>query len=359
MVTAFSESEREGLELSLAQIDTGSKVEEIVAGFAPPPRFSQVSFENYLPDPTRPSQAAAVEHLRTYVSDLAPQDYTRGRFFGRWRRQSQSEGPGGIYIDGGYGVGKTHLLASAYHAAPGLKAYLSFQELAYTIGAMGMQACLAAFRQYRLICLDEFELDDVGNTMLAKTFITALTAGETHIITTSNTLPSELGRGRFAAEDFRREIGQIAAAFQVLRIEGQDYRHRTYGFGAMSDGMVEDGQLYQEYKAYQPVQRAKLYTTFEELSVYLSKIHPISYKKLLLPLEAVFIEGLNTIEDQNIALRFVHLIDKLYDLGSRLSVSGRCELPDLFSVEYRDKGYAKKYRRCISRLHELLQEHSA
>src|SRR5215212_2134853 len=106
MLTNFSEPERGPEQLSLDQIESKASVEEIVAGFVPPPRFSRVSFENYRPDPTQPSQAAAVSHLRTYVSELSPQDYTRGRFFGRWRRPSQPEGPSGIYIDGGYGVGK-------------------------------------------------------------------------------------------------------------------------------------------------------------------------------------------------------------------------------------------------------------
>ncbi len=342
--------------LTFEQINPAASVEQIVAGFVPPPRFAEVSFDNYRLDPTQPSQAAAVDKLRVYVSELAPEDRPRARFFGRWRRQSQPEGPGGIYIDGGYGVGKTHLLAASYGLAPAPKAYLSFQELAYVFGAMGMQPCLAAFSQYRLICVDEFELDDVGNTMLAKTFITNLTQGATNIITTSNTLPSDLGRGRFAAEDFRREIGQIAAVFEVLRIEGQDYRHRTYDSSTLSQGLQDEAGLRETWQNYRPDHKAKLWTSFADLSIYLSKLHPIQYSQLLLPLEAIFIDGLAPMNDQNIALRFVHLIDKLYDRGMRLRASATCALPDLFSPEYRDKGYAKKYQRCLSRLHELLQE---
>lgn len=342
--------------LSLNELNVSATVEEIVAEFVPPPRFATVSFDNYRPDPTQPSQTAALQHLRTYVSDLKPDDQPRSRFFGRWRRQSEPDGPNGIYLDGGYGVGKTHLLASAYSAAPAPKAYLSFQELAYVIGSMGMQPCLAAFGKYRLVCVDEFELDDVGNTMLAKTFVTGLVQGQTRIITTSNTLPSDLGRGRFAAEDFRREIGQIAAAFQVLRIEGEDYRHRSYGPTELSHGLNDPAHLRSSFEAYRPPQRAKLYATFEELAAFLAKLHPIRYRRLLAPLDALYVEGLNTMEDQNIALRFVHLIDKLYDQGIRFAASSHCPLPDLFSPEYRDKGYVKKYRRCLSRLHELLQE---
>ena len=56
------------------------------------------------------------------------------------------------------------------------------------------------------------------------------------------------------------------------------------------------------------------------------------------------------------ALRFVHFIDKLYDQRVKLAVSANCELHDLFLPEYRDKGYRKKYQRCLSRLTELLKE---
>lgn len=344
-------------ELTLKDINTSATVEEIVADFVPPPRFATVSFANYRPDLTQPSQTAALNFLQTFVNEIEPEEKPRSRFFGRWRRSAQSEGPSGLYLDGGYGVGKTHLLASAYHSAPGPKAYLSFQELAYTIGAMGMQACVGAFSKYRLICIDEFELDDVGNTMLAKTFITNVTQSKANLITTSNTLPSDLGKGRFAAEDFRREIGQIAAAFEVLRIEGQDYRQRTYAVGELSQGIEPGNELHRHYLAYKPQRAAKLWTTFADLTAQLGQMHPISYKKLIQPLEAIFVEGLQPMEDQNIALRFVHLIDKIYDQGIHFRASSHCTLPDLFLAEYRDKGYAKKYRRCLSRLHELLQEH--
>lgn len=340
-------------ELKLAQIDATASVDQIVAGFVPPPRFAQVSFANYQPDPTQPSQKIALERLELYVANLVKESQPPPTgLFGRWRKPSPLEIAKGIYLDGGYGVGKTHLLASAYQAAPSPRAYLSFQELAYIIGAMGMQNCLAAFQAYRLICVDEFELDDVGNTMLAKTFITNLT--QTRLITTSNTLPSDLGHGRFAAEDFRREIGQIAAVFEVVRIEGQDYRQRSQ----QTQGIIPKttNELKQSFAAYQPQSKAKLYASFDELTTHLSNLHPIGYSRLLTPLEAVFIADLTPIIDQNVALRFVHFIDKLYDRGIRFAASANCELIELFAAEYRDKGYAKKYRRCLSRLQELLNE---
>ena len=71
-----------------------------------------------------------------------------------------------------------------------------------------------------------------------------------------------------------------------------------------------------------------------------------------------FIDGLTTIADQAIALRLVHFVDKLYDQEVRLTIStrDRLSLGDLFSPTYRHGGYEKKYRRCLSRLHELIAE---
>jgi hypothetical protein len=42
-----------------------------------------------------------------------------------------------VYLDGGYGVGKTHLLASLWHQAPGPKLFATFVELTHLVGAIG------------------------------------------------------------------------------------------------------------------------------------------------------------------------------------------------------------------------------
>ena len=61
-------------------------------------------------------------------------------------------------------MGKTHLLAAAWHEAPDPKAYLTFAELAGIIGFLGMDQAIGAFSPHRLLCIDEFELDDIAQT---------------------------------------------------------------------------------------------------------------------------------------------------------------------------------------------------
>src|SRR5699024_2179903 len=79
----------------------------------------------------------------------------------------------------------------------------------------------------KLVCVDEFELDDPGDTVLMSRLMRELTDAGVKIIATSNTLPGSLGEGRFAAQDFLREIQALADQFEVYRIDGQDYRHRA------------------------------------------------------------------------------------------------------------------------------------
>ncbi|HEY8448896.1 MAG TPA: AFG1/ZapE family ATPase, partial [Bacillota bacterium] len=110
------------------------------------------------------------------------------------------------------------------------------------------------------------------------------------------------------------------------------------------------------YAAYRPRSGAKTYARFGELIGHLASLHPIRYGRLLKPLEAVFVEGLEPMVDQADALRFVHFIDKVYDQNVRLFVSAECPLTDLFLPSYRELGYRKKYQRCLSRLAELLDE---
>jgi cell division protein ZapE len=345
---------------SLAAIATDATPAELVGDFVPTPRFAHVSFASYTPDPREPSQFEARARVQQFVGEVAGAP-PRAGFLARLRGGRSNVPLRGLYLDGGFGVGKTHLLAAAYHAAPPPKSYLSFAELAYTIISLGLAATLTAFRAQRLLCIDEFELDDVANTRLAASFLRGLREARSGIavLTTSNKVPTDLGAGRFAADDFRREIGEIAVAFETVHIAGDDYRHRPRGEDSAPVEQLTAEALRAAFERYVPARGGKLLVTAPALLARLTTLHPIRYARLVAPLEALFVEGLEPFDDQDEALRFVHLVDKLYDQQVRLALSAGCPLPDLFLPEYRDKGYRKKYQRCLSRLHELLAESAA
>ena len=89
-------------------------------------------------------------------------------WFGRRRRPASGRG---IYLDGGFGVGKTHLLASLWHDVPGPKAFGTFVEYTNLVGALGFQPTVEALSGHPLVCIDEFELDDPGDTVLMATLL--------------------------------------------------------------------------------------------------------------------------------------------------------------------------------------------
>lgn len=312
-------------------------------GLVPPPRFGATSFGAY--DPVHPSQAEARDAVIRFVEIAASRPRRRAL---AWRRRVEGSG---LYLDGGFGVGKTHLLAAAWHAAQlpaDAKRYLSFQELAYLLGALGRQGARDAFADVSLVCLDEFELDDPGNTLMIASFLREAFARGTSVLTTSNTEPASQGVGRFAADDFRREIQGIADSFSVLAIDGPDHRARARRaeWTAASEMTATASTASGTVAA----------TTGSELADALAAIHPIRYGGLLRGIDVLVIEEIEPIADQNDALRFVHFIDKLYDAGVRLRARGTVPLEALFDRSYREGAYAKKHHRCLSRLSELLQE---
>jgi cell division protein ZapE len=320
----------------------------LLAGLVPTLRFASAAFETFVPDRRYPSQEHALHRMRNFSSAIDRRP-SRLRFLNRERAAARA-----IYLDGGYGVGKTHLLASIYHATAGQRYYLSFAELAYTISRLGMQPTLEAFAGACLVCIDEFELDDVAQTRMAAMFLRqVLEQRAMHVVTTSNTLPSDLGQGRFAADAFQRDIGDIAAAFEIVTIDGEDYRHRRWDELARPR-LLEPAELDQQFT--RDVANERVLLDWPALATQLEQVHPVHYGQIAGRLESLYLRGLEPIADQAVALRLVHFVDKLYDQEVRLSVSSTVPLTELFSASYRHGGYEKKYRRCLSRLHELLSE---
>ncbi|MER3556371.1 MAG: cell division protein ZapE [Meiothermus sp.] len=322
--------------MRLAGLHPEINLDALLAQFVPPPRFYGATFASYRPDPCYPSQAEALRRLQDWVHD---------RPKGLFRRKLPE--PGGIYLDGGFGVGKTHLLVATYWDAPEPKAYLSFEELTYTVGLMGMAGAVEHFGRLQYLFIDEFELDDPGNAQMVTNLLGQTMSKGLRVAATSNTQPEALGQGRFNADLFRIQIQSLARRFVSLTLEGPDYRQRDFVRLPKPMEPEELERLFLEET------RPASYDPFAELFYLLRGLHPIRYRLLFEGLQVIYLEGLSPIEDQNDALRFVHFIDKLYDRGLGLRASG-ASLERIFPESYRNGAFAKKYGRCLSRLAELL-----
>ncbi|HZQ57336.1 MAG TPA: cell division protein ZapE [Acidimicrobiales bacterium] len=321
--------------------------EELASRFHPPRRFGHVRFDTFVPNPAHPSQASARAEMESFVDEVVASASVPRRRWGRGRAEADRTAAG-RYLDGGFGVGKTHLLAAAWHAAPFPKAYLTFAELTAVIGFLGMEAAVGAFSGYRLLCIDEFELDDVANTLMTVTFLRSVIPQGVRVAATSNSLPDRLGEGRFSAEDFTREIAAIASWFEVVRIDGPDYRGTAPESSVALAPPAADALVAQSAGAATD-------DGFGAVLAHLRRVHPVQLGALVDGIDTVVVRDVAPVADQGAALAWVALVDELYDAGVTFGMTG-CAVGEVFDASYRHGGYRKKYGRCESRLAAMLGE---
>ncbi len=311
-------------------------VERLLGDLVPPREFHLATFKNYLPHTEFPSQSIALQAAANFA---AGKNSKRGLF-------AKAEIPKiGIYLDGGFGVGKTHLLAATFHAFSGRKAFGSFIAFTSLIGALTFPKALDALSKFQLICIDEFELDDPGDTMMMSRLLNELSAKGVKFAATSNTPPNALGEGRFAAEDFQREIHGISDQFQMLRIDGEDHRHRPIDVAAE----VQDEAQILEWLA---LAHNGALDDFDALLKHLAKVHPSKYGLILEGIDRLGLLDVHILKDQAVALRFVSFVDRAYEQQVAIRGSG-IDTTKIFTEEHLNGGYRKKYLRAVSRLGAL------
>ena len=319
--------------------------EAMLAHFVPPAQFRNASLDNYVPNPDFPSQAQALEKAREFVRPVAASP-------SGWKRlgksSSRSSVKPGIYLDGGFGVGKTHLLAAMWHQIPGRTYYGTFIEFTALVGVLGYRGAVDHLRGAQLLAIDEFELDDPGDTMVMSRLLQELVASGTRLAATSNTPPAALGEGRFAAEDFLREITALSDKFETIRIDGEDYRKRDVDEEAV---IVANSDLDEAVS-----QRSGIVALddFSAVISHLATIHPSRFVGLVEDLEAVVWREVTVLHNQGEALRLVALVDRLYDARVAIVNSG-VGLDHVFDDTMLHGGYRKKYLRAVSRMIALTQ----
>ena len=199
------------------------------------------------------------------------------------------------------------------------------------------------------MCIDEFELDDPGDTMLMSRLLSELGAKGIRFAATSNTPPNALGQGRFAAKDFAREISAMADRFRIVSVDGEDYRHRPV------DGHtkpLEQAELSKALEQKVATGNKVAVDDFKQLLAHLAKVHPSKFLKLIDGIDALVLKDAHELTDQSAALRLVSFVDRLYESQIPVASTG-VGLTEVFSTEYLSGGYKKKYLRAISRIGSL------
>ena len=134
--------------------------DELITGLVPPPRFDAARFQTYRPNPAEPSQQAArrgADRVRRADRQPAAQGSVP---------QDRPRPPAATTSTVASGSGRPTCWPRCGTAVPGPKAYGTFVEYTHLVGALGFNETVRRLTGHRLLAVDEFELDDPGDTML-------------------------------------------------------------------------------------------------------------------------------------------------------------------------------------------------
>ena len=336
--------------LNMDDIDFSISIDSLIESNAIPPKFRMCTFDNYYPDKNYPSQKEAKEKLKAFVKQM--EDFRKIKERPKFLRViSKIKKPKNIYLDGIYGVGKTHLLAAIGNEYKYKSAFLSFSELVYLIAFYRLKDVVEKLSErFDIVLIDEFELDDPGDAMMGINFVREMNDTDCVVVATSNTLPSQLGERKLDILVFKERIGKLVNSFDTIIIDGKDYRIRLKKIEFNSTNK----NIESIFESYKTKGRKKLIVDFEKLIEKLKEVHPFRYTQFSYNLDALFIENLRPFSSEELmdALRFTHLIDTLYYGDVEIFASGSCSIFDLFQPDLKDGKFKTKIGRCLSRLSE-------
>lgn len=180
------------------------------------------------------SQRRAVSHFDRIERDIAAAVPASG-----WRRLFGAKTPAaarGLYLWGGVGRGKSFLMDTFFeHASATPKRRVHFhrfmQEIHARLAALQGredpmdEVAANVATEARLLCLDEFQVTDIGDAMLMRKLLEGLMAQGVTVVTTSNTEPENLYLHGLQRGQFLPAIALLRERFEVVHMDdGTDYR---------------------------------------------------------------------------------------------------------------------------------------
>ena len=330
----------------------------------PPSRFDDARFRLYRPQTD--SQEEALSTARRFVR-LARVRYARPGWFGlRPRRKTGLRG--GVYLVGPVGTGKTHLLASIYHAlndpeTPGAEPV----PCAFTHSSALFRSALTpeayaaeVAAQARVLCVDEVELDDPAQEVRLIGVLRALRDHRVTLAATSNADPDALVEGAaFGNERLARFIREeFEARYHVVLVQGEDYRQRLAKPGRAWVGPLATATAAMR-EAYGAAPEPKRWLAFADLLRLTAETERQRLAHDLASADALFLDGVR-ISGTDDALRLLRVVDDLYGTPDPpvLYFTSEAEPASWFDPREHAglaRGIAEKFHRTVSRMTGLAE----
>jgi cell division protein ZapE len=327
-----------------------------------------------------PEQLRALEALQR-VSDEVSVPRPSG-----WRSWFERAAPPtrGLYLWGGVGRGKTWLMDLFHDNLDGVeKARFHFHrfmqlvhsELGSIKGKSNPLEIIAArmARDWRLLCLDEFNVVDIGDAVILAGLLRSLFDEGVVLVTTSNVEPDDLYKAGIQRASFLPAIDLLNRRTQVLELGGdRDYRKMILEQAQVYHsplGEATDALLLDEFKRLANTElepagdllinnrvmpfryRAEDIVWFDFEALCGPPRSQNDYIELARTHQTVFISDIPVMggSRDDRTRRFIFLIDEFYDRRVKLVVSAEAPVQRLYIGER----LAFEFQRTISRLTEM------
>ncbi len=322
---------------------------------------------------------------------------SKGSALGWFFASRASEPVKGLYIHGGVGRGKTMLMDEFFATAvTRRKRRAHFHEFMTEVhdrihafreasrnGTKGpadpippVASAIAA--ETRLLCLDEFAVEDIADAMILSRLFSALFDDGLVLVATSNTMPDELYRNGLNRALFLPFLEVLRAHVEIVELDARtDYRLEKLGrapvyvtppgpgskealdrlFRSLTGtGHGAPSSLAVKGRKVTVPEAARGVARFGFADLCEAPLGAADFAAIARAFHTVIVDDIPVIppERRDIARRFINLVDVFYDRGVKLAVSAAAEPDGLYTAPNGQEAFA--FRRTVSRLMEMRSE---
>ena len=295
----------------------------------------------------------------------------------------------GVYVHGGVGLGKSMICRAYFEAFPKFddqKVFLHYRSLLRILheaihevqqgkAVSDVVQHIASQMSYRLIVIDEFEVQDITDAMILYRLFQQWRKNGAFIVMTSNVPPSDLYQGGLQRERFLPFIDMLERHFDIIHVNStHDYRMEKlllsaqrifYGNAATEkldkalltvipqDILAPTSlTIFGRELELKTAGHGILVSSFAELCM--QDLSYNDYLEICNKFNVVILKDTPLLNDERIdeVIRFIHLVDVIYMSGKMFFMSAASELDQIYSGSLR----SAEWNRTCSRLVEMNSE---